>query len=258
MTAQLEFVQITKTYESAHGTTRALDNINLSIEPGSFVAIVGPSGCGKSTLLHIAAGLDTDHGGRFQRTPSDAVGACLFQTPRLLPWLTSLGNVAFGLRSRGVGRKASEQGALEMLHLVGLDAFVRHYPNQLSGGMQQRVALARALAVDPDALLMDEPFSALDELTARRLRSELLDLYDVKRRTIVFVTHNIYEACYLADRVVVMNLRPGRVIAEIDIPAERPRTYEQPELVATAARILSLIEGDTDAVEPVPNPMGGN
>jgi len=244
MTAELHFSHITKTFQSGAGRTKALDDVSLTIDPGSFVAIVGPSGCGKSTLLHIAAGLDTQHDGTFQRTPSNAVGACLFQTPRLLPWLSAAKNVAFALEARGLGRRASAARATEMLDVVGLSKFAGHFPSQLSGGMQQRVALARALAVDPDALLMDEPFSALDELTARRLRAELLDLYAAKPRTTVFVTHNIYEACYLADVVVVMSPQPGSIIAEVEISVPRPRTYEQPELMETAAKILALIEGE--------------
>lgn len=248
MTCQLQFSGVSRRFDSSRGSTVALDGVSLTIEPGQFVAIVGPSGCGKSTLLHIAAGLDTVHGGRFTRTPDDTVAACLFQTPRLLPWLTARKNIAFVLRARGASGRAAAQRVDEMLDLVGLRSFGDHYPSQLSGGMQQRIALARALAVEPDALLMDEPFSALDELTARRLREELLALYEAKPRTILFVTHHIHEACYLADRVVVMSAHPGAIIAEVPVTAARPRSYDDPELVETAAKILALID-DRDPLD---------
>lgn len=246
MTAQLQFSGVSKWFESSHGVTHAVDKVSFTIEPGDFVAIVGPSGCGKSTLLHIAAGLDTQHDGEFNRTPDEAVGACLFQSPRLLPWLTARKNISFVLQAHGDSGAIARQRADDMLATVGLAGFAGYFPGQLSGGMQQRVALGRALAVDPDALLMDEPFSALDELTARRLRGELLELYDAKHRTVLFVTHNINEACYLADRVIVMSPHPGSVLAEVAVPARRPRSYDDAALGEIAAKILALIEDDAD------------
>lgn len=242
MVATLTFRDVRRVFSTAAGATQALGGISLRIEPGSFTAIVGPSGCGKSTLLNIAAGLDTQFDGHFERTPPGATTAFLFQSPRLLPWRTAHGNVSFVLEARGMDRRVARGRATEMLRLVGLTDAADRFPSQLSGGMQQRVALARALAVDPDMLLMDEPFASLDELTARRLRAELLDIYVSAPRTIVFVTHNIHEACYLADRVVVMCAQPGVIVSEVDVGLERPRSFEDPRLSTVAASVLQYIE----------------
>jgi NitT/TauT family transport system ATP-binding protein len=206
---------------------------------------VGPSGCGKTTLLHIAAGLDTQYQGTFERAPANAVTACLFQQPRLLPWLTARKNIAFVLESRGVDKPDVARRSMEMLALVGLTGAADRFPAELSGGMQQRVALARALAVDPDFLLMDEPFSALDELTAAQLREEILTLDAQKDRTILFVTHNIREACYLADRIVVLNRRPGTIVAELPVDLPKPRAPGSPLLFELAERVLGFISSKT-------------
>ena len=242
MTARLVFKTIGRTFRSGQHTTTALTGVDLTLEPGSFTAIVGPSGCGKSTLLHIAAGLDTQFQGTFTRDPANAKLACLFQQPRLLPWRSARDNVSFVLEARGVSRQEARRRAGEMLDLVGLGPAANRYPSQLSGGMQQRVSLARALAVDPDLLLMDEPFSALDELTAARLREELVALCAQRARTILFVTHNIPEACYLAERVIVMTAHPGTVMAEVDIDLPRPRSADDPRLAEVAARVRLFID----------------
>jgi ABC-type nitrate/sulfonate/bicarbonate transport system ATPase subunit len=176
MTARLVFRNVGRTFGPGRDATVAIRNINLSLEPGSFTALVGRSGSGKSTLLNIAAGLDTGYEGTFMREPAGVTLACLFQQPRLLMWLSALDNVAFVLEGRGIARRAARRRAEEMLDLVGLRPAAARFPSQLSGGMQQRVSLARALAVDPGLLLMDEPFSMLDELTAARLRQELVAL----------------------------------------------------------------------------------
>jgi NitT/TauT family transport system ATP-binding protein len=239
MTARLVFRNVGRTFRAA---TVALRNINLALEPGSFTAMVGRSGCGKSTLLNIAAGLDTGYEGTFTREPATVTLACLFQQPRLLPWLSARDNVAFVLEGRGLARRAARRRADDMLGLVGLGAATGRFPGELSGGMQQRVALARALAVDPGLLLMDEPFSMLDELTAARLREELVSLCARKPRTVLFVTHDIHEACWLADRVVVMSPHPGTVVADIAIDAPRPRGLDDPRLAACAARVRRFID----------------
>jgi NitT/TauT family transport system ATP-binding protein len=249
MSARLVFDAISRTYVTAHETTVAIERVDLILEPGSFTAVVGPSGCGKSTLLHIAAGLDTQYGGAFLREPESATLACLFQQPRLLPWRSARDNVAFVLETRGVPKGDARVRAGELLGMVGLKLAATKFPSQLSGGMQQRVSLARAFAVDPDLLLMDEPFSALDELTAARLREELLALCLQKSRTILLVTHNINEACYLAERVVVMSAHPGRLVADIAIDLPRARRPDDPRLGEYVARVLSFIDHGID--EPV-------
>jgi NitT/TauT family transport system ATP-binding protein len=250
MTARLVFRNIGRTFQSGRETTVAVKGINLSLEPGSFTAMVGRSGCGKSTLLHIAAGLDTGYEGAFAREPTDATLACLFQQPRLLLWLTARNNVAFVLEGRGVARREARRRADEMLELVGLAAASGKFPAQLSGGMQQRVSLARALAVDPDLLLMDEPFSALDELTAAHLREELVALCAQKARTVLFVTHNIQEACYLAERVIVLSAHPGTMVGDVAVDVPRPRRIDDPRLSEFAAHVRSFIDRGERAATP--------
>jgi NitT/TauT family transport system ATP-binding protein len=242
MTARLVFRNIGRTFRAGRDATVAVRNVNLSLDPGSFTAMVGRSGCGKSTLLNIAAGLDTGYEGSFTREPADATLAFLFQQPRLLKWQSARDNVAFVLEGRGIVRREARRRADEMLNLVGLGAAAARFPAQLSGGMQQRVSLARALAVDPDLLLMDEPFSTLDELTAARLREELIALCAHKARTVLFVTHNVHEACYLAERVVVLGPHPGTVVAEVAIEVPRPRGPDDPRLAEFAARVRGFID----------------
>jgi ABC-type nitrate/sulfonate/bicarbonate transport system ATPase subunit len=248
MSARLIFRDLSRAFRTRTSIVWALDHITVTLEPGSFTAFVGPSGCGKSTLLHIAAGLDTQFQGSFLREPIDAVLACLFQQPRLLPWLTARDNVGFVLSPSGANQVKARRRADELLGLVGLGGAEDRFPAQLSGGMQQRVSLARALAVDPDLLLMDEPFSALDELTAARLREEVVSLCAQRKRTIIFVTHNILEACYLADRVVVMSAHPGRIVASIDIDLPRPRQTDAPRLVEYGSYVRGFIEREPLAV----------
>jgi NitT/TauT family transport system ATP-binding protein len=242
MSARLVFRDIGRTFRAGRDATVAVKGVNLCLERGSFTAMVGRSGCGKSTLLHIAAGLDTGYEGSFAREPATATLACLFQQPRLLPWQSARNNVAFVLEARGVGKREARRRADEMIDLVGLSAAAGRFPAQLSGGMQQRVSLARALAVDPDLLLLDEPFSALDELTAMRLRGELVWLCGKKERTVLFATHNIHEACYLADRVIVLSAHPGTVVAEVGVDVPRPRHIDDPRLVEIAAHVRGLID----------------
>lgn len=235
----LAFRGISKLFHTRHGVIKALSNITLEIAPHTFTAIVGPSGCGKTTLLHIAAGLDTHFEGELAvRAPQDR-RAYLFQNPRLLPWLTAEQNVAFVRVARGDDRKQALIAAREYLDRVGLGTAVARYPMHLSGGMQQRVAMARALVVEPELMLMDEPFSALDELTARKLRTELAELCVRTRRTVLFVTHNVTEAAYFADRVIVISPRPGRIVADIGVPLERPRDYDNPNVLITARQIVT-------------------
>ncbi|HZS32082.1 MAG TPA: ABC transporter ATP-binding protein [Methylomirabilota bacterium] len=205
-----------------------LDGITLAVDAAEFVAVVGPSGCGKTTLLHVLDGLVAPAEGRvlMDGRPVSAPGpdrAIVFQDPALLPWRTTLGNIAYGLECLQVPRREARAVARTWLEAVGLGGFADTYPHELSGGMQQRVNLARALAVDPAILLMDEPFAALDAQTREAMQADLLRLWARARKTVVFVTHLISEALYLADRVVVLTERPARVQATLAIDLPRPR-----------------------------------
>jgi sulfonate transport system ATP-binding protein len=217
---------LTKAYRGRDGGVPALDNISLRVGEGEFVSIVGASGCGKSTLLRIIAGLDDDYRGTVAVQGRKIGGPGLergivFQEPRLLPWLTVEENVAFALGKGGKREKAAiVDGHLEM---VGLAGFARAYPGELSGGMAQRVAIARALVNRPEILLLDEPFGALDALTRLKMQTELLDIWRAGRTTMIMVTHDIEEAVYLGDRVVVMSERPGTVRREFAVDLPRPR-----------------------------------
>ena len=226
----------------------AIENIDLDVEEGSFVSLLGPSGCGKSTFLKIVNGLLLATGGEIKirkTSPKGRENAMVFQDAALFPWYSVLDNVAYGLVCGGVPRGEARKRALPYIDLVGLKGFEEKYPYQLSGGMQQRANLARALAVDPPILLMDEPFAALDAQTRELMQAELLRIWNAARKTVVFVTHQIDEAVYLSDRVVVMAARPGRVIADVKIDLPRPRKLEvkrTAEFGAYEDRIWGLIQ----------------
>jgi NitT/TauT family transport system ATP-binding protein len=224
---------VSKVY--ANGTV-ALQDMSLAIPEGQFVSLVGPSGCGKSTVLRLIAGLgqltsgSIEWGGHCQQNlPSRSVEpklAFVFQEPALLPWATVMENVRLPLKLAGEPREKAEPKVLQALRQVGLQGFEHSFPRELSGGMRMRVSIARALVTQPQVLLMDEPFGALDEITRSKLNSELLELWQEQRWTVIFVTHNIYEAVYLSNRVVVMAARPGRVVADIPIDAPYPRSED--------------------------------
>jgi NitT/TauT family transport system ATP-binding protein len=210
---------------------RAVQDINLDVESGEFLSILGPSGCGKSTLIGAVAGFTPPSAGellvdgqRILRPGADR--GVVFQQHTLFPWKTVLGNVEFGLKMRGVAARERREQAREILDEVGLGDFLHQYPAQLSGGMQQRVSLARVLVNRPRVLLMDEPFSALDAQTRLQMQEMLLELWTHHRMTVIFVTHDIDEAIFLSDRVVVISPRPGRIRAELPIPLDRPRSAE--------------------------------
>jgi NitT/TauT family transport system ATP-binding protein len=208
---------------------QALADVDLDISPGQFVSFVGPSGCGKSTLLKLIAGLILPTSGRILidevpvTRPRRSVGI-MFQTPELFPWRRVIDNTLLPIDVFGHGRHRHQARAAGVLGMVGLAAFGRADPRQLSGGMQQRVALCRTLMADPTVMLMDEPFGALDEFTRERMNIELLRIWDETKKTVIFVTHNIGEAVFLSDRIVVMGTRPGRVLAVQDVPLPRPRS----------------------------------
>lgn len=224
---------------------RALDKVSLRVKPGEIVAVVGGSGCGKSTLLRLIAGLDRPTHGRVRLdnetidAPHPGVGL-VFQEPRLLPWLTVAQNIGFGLSGRGSERR--DDLVQEVLRRVGLVDCANNWPRELSGGQAQRVAIARALAPRPKVLLLDEPFSALDAFTRASLQEHVLDLWDAFRPTLVLVTHDVEEAAFLADRVLVMRPRPGRFVAEIDLEITRPRERYGPGVEASKRRILGALD----------------
>jgi NitT/TauT family transport system ATP-binding protein len=221
----------------------ALQDINLSIKENEFICFIGPSGCGKTTLLRIIAGLEEPTSGTISlggvaiKGPGPERGM-VFQEYSLFPWRTVLDNIAFGPELRGVPTTERQEKARQYLKMVGLERFETRYPHELSGGMKQRVAIARALVNDPKALLMDEPFGALDAQTRNVMQSELLRIWEEERKTVVFVTHSVDEAIYLADRIVIMSARPGRIKDTIEIDLPRPRNRTSPEVNQIRDRIL--------------------
>jgi NitT/TauT family transport system ATP-binding protein len=243
---------VTRTFNSRDGDQIvALQDVNLEIERDEFITLVGPSGCGKSTLLRIVAGLILPTGGSAAIDGKSVTGprsetGIVFQAPTLLPWASVLDNVLFPLRMMHRIDSTSADKAMGLLKLVGLSGFERKTPRELSGGMQQRVAICRALVHDPDILLMDEPFGALDALTREEMTMELLRIWSERPKTVLFVTHSIPEAVVLADRVVVMSPRPGRIAEVINVGLQRPRSFETeatPEFHDAAHRIRQLIYG---------------
>jgi NitT/TauT family transport system ATP-binding protein len=210
----------------------ALSDVSLEVKPGRFVVLVGPSGCGKSTLLMMMAGLRRQtsgsiliNGAPIPQPDPNRVGV-VFQEPSLFPWLTAEENVEFPLALRRVAKSERRAKAQDALMLVGLDGFGKRHPHELSGGMKQRVSIARGLVQDPPVLLMDEPFAALDEQTRMTMGDELLRIWAATGKTVVFVTHSLTEAVYLADEVIVMSARPGQIVDRLNVPLPRPRTYE--------------------------------
>jgi NitT/TauT family transport system ATP-binding protein len=228
----------------------ALNNFNLDVARGEFVSIVGPSGCGKSTFLNILLGLIEPDNGQMQLNGTRITGpsqerAMVFQEFGLLPWRTVTANVELGLELKGIPAGQRLARANELIKLVGLNGFERHYPHELSGGMKQRVGLARALATEPEVLLMDEPFAALDAQTRDLMQAELLQIWERTQKTVLFVTHSIEEAAYLSDRVVVMTARPGRTKDVLKIHLPRPRDYEMrltPEFNEIKLRIWEVLK----------------
>ena len=252
---------VSKVYTDRRGQAiEALAGVDLRLEEGEFVALLGPSGCGKSTLLNMMAGLLRPTAGAVsfegERDPGRPLTAMVFQEFALFPWRTVARNVEFGLEELGVPVAARREAARKYIALTGLEGFEGRYPHQLSGGMRQRVGIARALAVDPAVLLMDEPFSALDAQTRQLMQEELLDIWERTRTSVLYVTHNIQEAVYMADRVVVLSQRPGRVLATLDVKLPRPRTETMigaPEFVQAVESIWSLIKSQArDALRDGP------
>ena len=226
----------------------ALDGADIAVAGKEFVCLLGPSGCGKSTWLRIVAGLERASEGKVLYKGAAITGpgkerGMVFQEYSLLPWRTVAGNVALGPEFSGMGKKERRELAMDYLSRVGLERFADAKPHELSGGMRQRAAIARALANDPDVLLMDEPFGALDAHTRVLLQKELLRIWEMDRKTVVFVTHSVDEAIFLADRIVVMTSHPGRVLENIEVGFERPRHRSAPGYGEMTERIFELLEG---------------
>jgi NitT/TauT family transport system ATP-binding protein len=249
-TPKIQLQEVSLSYQANTGSELlALDRIDLDVHPREFLCIVGPSGCGKSTLLHLIAGLQKPTSGRISMD-GDSVTApgtdriLIFQEHGLFPWLTVGQNVEFGMKMKGLSKAEREDRTRHYLRLVHLSQFKDSRPHQLSGGMRQRVALARALATEPDVLLMDEPFAALDAQTRDMLHDELEKIWAETGRTIVFVTHNVREAVRLGDRVALMSFRPGRVKKEFLVDLPRPRHLEEVEVARTAREILDHLRDE--------------
>ena len=263
--AKLEISRVSKRYwrEKLARDVVALSDVSLSVNDGEFLAIVGPSGCGKTTLLNIVAGLIPYEEGTVAIDGKRVAGpgidrAVVFQHSSLLPWRTIAGNIRYGMELQGrFDKETMRQRVEHFTKMVGLIGFDKHYPSELSGGMQQRVNLARALAADPEVLLMDEPFAALDAQTREFMQAELLKIWAQARKTVVFITHQINEAVYLADRVVVMSARPGMVKSVLPVPFDRPRTLSlkrDPKFLEIEDEIWQLVEEKPEKIGMVMTP----
>jgi sulfonate transport system ATP-binding protein len=246
----LQIDGVSKHFRVGGAPLHVLDSVDLSVAPGEFLTIVGASGCGKSTLLRLIAGLDTDFQGDVvldgQRVTAPSLNRGLvFQEPRLFPWLTVAQNIALGLLNAGQSKAAKHKAVSEHIALVGLTGFQNAYPHQLSGGMAQRAAIARGLVNRPGVLLLDEPFGALDALTRARLQDELQGIWAAEGITMLLVTHDVEEAVYLGDRVVVMAPRPGRIAAGFDVLQPRPRDRSSADLARLRDRVMAALISTT-------------
>jgi len=246
----LQIDAVSKQFRVNGAPLSVLDGVDLSVAPGEFLTIVGASGCGKSTLLRLVAGLDTEFQGEVildgkRVTEPSLDRGLVFQEPRLFPWLTVTQNVALGLLNAGLSKAARSRAVSDHIALVGLTGFQNAYPHQLSGGMAQRAAIARGLVNRPGVLLLDEPFGALDALTRARLQDELQRIWAAEGITMLLVTHDVEEAVYLGDRVVVMAPRPGRIAAIFDVPQPRPRDRTNPALGRLRDRVMAALVSTT-------------
>lgn len=251
----IEIRNVSKEYDSAaEEKTYALYNINLTVQDGEFLCVLGPSGCGKSTLLEITAGLLPPSSGEIaldrnvQSGTSREIGV-VFQDAALFPWRSIRRNIEFGLELAGVGKEERRERAVQTMELVGLHGFEDKYPHQLSGGMRQRAGLARTLVADPSVILMDEPFSAVDHLTRLTLQDEIIRIWEQQKKTIMFITHDVAEAVYLASRVVLLSPRPGRIQKVFDVPFARPRSRGDIELLNIVEKIYMEINNPSGSAD---------
>ncbi|WP_018924188.1 ABC transporter ATP-binding protein [Salsuginibacillus kocurii] len=249
----IENVEKTFVNEDNENSFTVFKDIDLNVEAGEFVSLLGPSGCGKSTLLNIVAGLEQATAGKVSAggepiTEPGPDRGVVFQEAALMPWLSVLDNVRFGLKKQKLSAEEEMERAEYFLKLVHLSKFMQSFPHELSGGMKQRVAIARALALDPDVLLMDEPFGALDEQTRTMLHQEVQYIWEETRKTILFVTHNIRESILLSDRIVLMGTRPGRIVETFDVDLERPRKPSDPAFIELEEAINKKLAVEIDKV----------
>lgn len=244
---KVQAIDVNKTFGSGNDKVVAISDLNLEVKENEFTVLVGPSGCGKSTFLYMVAGFEKPTSGKILldgkpvTEPAPDRGF-VFQEFVLYPWRTVLGNVTFGLEIAGVPKEKAKERAMRFVKLVELDGFENAYPHTLSGGMKQRVGIARALAYDPEVLLMDEPFGSLDAQTRKVMQGELIRIWEEMRKTVLFVTHSVIEATYLADKIIVMTARPGRVKGIIDVDLPRPRDYTGREYLRIREEVLGLLE----------------
>ncbi|MCQ5363079.1 MAG: ABC transporter ATP-binding protein [Candidatus Methanomethylicia archaeon] len=244
---------VSKKYDVGSSSLKVIEDLTFDVNKNEFVCVVGPSGCGKTTLLRIVAGLEPPSSGRvlvFGRPPDPKIQrfGVIFQEDSLLPWRTVLGNVEFGLEIQNYPEAGRERVAKTFLELVGLQGFENYYPHQISGGMKKRVAIARALAIDPDLILMDEPFADLDAQTRSLMQRELLKIWSKLNKTVLFITHNVEEAVFLAQRVVVLTKRPSRVKQIIDIDLPYPRARLSPPFISYRERILTAFHEELEGI----------
>lgn len=255
MVGGISISNVQKQFVNPQGeTVKALSNVCLQIEPGSFISLIGPSGCGKSTLLRLIAGLISPDGGAVTLDGESVTGpgsdrGFMFQDHTLFPWLNIYDNVAFGLRARGIYQECADR-VQELIELVGLKGFEKYYPHQLSGGMCQRAALARGLAGHPKVLLLDEPLGALDAFTRMNMQDEILRIKKEQNMTMIMVTHDVDEAVYLSDKIVVMTPRPGRITKIVDVNMSHPRARSSEEFLKYHGEVLRLLNFGGTIQEP--------
>ncbi|HEX2927649.1 MAG TPA: ABC transporter ATP-binding protein [Ruminiclostridium sp.] len=240
----IDIKDVSKEYFQNNTIFKALDHVSLQIDKGEFLCLLGPSGCGKTTLLNSVAGFEKVNSGSIlidgkQVLEPSTKNVTIFQNYGLLPWRTVQKNVELGLESKKLSKKERHDIACKYIDLVGLSGFSKSHPSQLSGGMQQRVAIARALAVDPEIIFMDEPFGALDALTRLKMQDEISNIWNQQKKTIIFVTHDIEEAVFLADRIVIMTPNPGRIKSIISVPLARKRDRTSPDFLKIRDRVFS-------------------
>ncbi|MDO7787620.1 ABC transporter ATP-binding protein [Desulforamulus aquiferis] len=261
---KLSIEEVCKVFNGSQGTVEALQSTSFKVSPGEFVTILGPSGCGKSTILRVVAGLVNPSSGEVLMDGQKIIGpgpdrGMVFQSYTLFPWLTVQENIEFGLNLSGVPAKQKKDTARQYLQLIGLTGFENNYPVNLSGGMKQRVAIARALANNPEVLLMDEPFGALDAQTRTIMQELLLKVWEATKKTILFVTHDVEEAIFLGDNIYIMTARPGKIKEVISVDIPRPRSYEVkelPEFLAIKHRVLQLIREESIKAAEVSDILG--
>jgi len=257
--SKIRIIGVKKVYEGEKKVL-ALDNVNMEIKENEFAVIVGPSGCGKSTLLSLIAGFEKPTEGKILLDGKEVDKPApdrgfVFQDFALYPWRTVLKNTTFGLELKGVTKEEARKQAMRYIKMVGLEGFEEVYPHTLSGGMKQRVAIARALAYEPEVLLMDEPFGSLDAQTRKLMQMELIRIWGKTKRTVVFVTHSVIEAVYLADKVFVMTARPGKVKGIVDIDIPRPRDYTDERFLMIREKILSLLQEEVEKSQKIKQSM---